>query len=139
MYLLQDDIVKFVSEPASPPRLVNIPKEGKSKAKEHREVGEGDETIIVEDTSDEEDEETLQEQFQLRSRFSRPGLPNVPLINDPPTGLEASLPAPPRRPRNVARRRVAKKLKVIETTSQEVNSSSRVVEYLSCNVVYADH
>jgi hypothetical protein len=137
--MLQDDIVKFVSEPASPPRLVNIPEEGKSKAKERHEVGEGDDTVIIEDTSDEEDEEMLQERFQLRSRFSRPGLPNVPLINDPPTSLEASLPAPPRRPHNVARKRVTKKLKVTETTSQEVNSSSRVVEYLSCNIVYADN
>jgi hypothetical protein len=90
--MLQDDIVKFVSEPASPPRLVNIPEEGKGKAKEHRK---GDDSVIIEDTSDEEDEETLQERFQLWSRFSRPGLPNVPLINDPPTSLEASLPAPP--------------------------------------------
>jgi hypothetical protein len=139
MYLLQDDIVKFVSELASPPRLVNIPEEGKGKAKERREVGKGDDTIIVEDTSDEEDEEMLQERFQLRSRFSRPGLPNAPLVHDPPTSLEASLPAPPRRPRNVALKRVAKKLKVTEATSQEVNSSSRVVEYLSCNVVYADN
>jgi hypothetical protein len=124
--MLQDDIVKLVSEPASPPRLVNIPEEGKGKAKEHREVGEGDDTVIVEDTSDEEDEETLQVRFQLRSRFSRPGLTNVPLIKDPPTSLEASLPAPPRRPHNVARKRVARKLKVTETTSQEVNFSSRV-------------
>jgi hypothetical protein len=75
----------------------------------------------------------------LRSRFSRPGLPNVPLIHDPPTSLEASLPAPPRRPRNVAHKRVTKKLKVTETTSQEVHFSSRVVKYLSCHVVYADH
>jgi hypothetical protein len=59
MYLLKDDIVKFVSETASPPRLVNITEEGKGKAKERREVGEGDDTIIVEDTSDEEDEEML--------------------------------------------------------------------------------
>jgi hypothetical protein len=139
MYLLQDDIVKFVSEPASPPRLVNIPEEGKSKAMERREVGESDDTVIVEDTSDEEDSETLQERFQLQSRFSRPGLPNVSLIHDPPTSLEASLPAPPRRPHNVARKRVAKKLKVTETTYQEVKSSSTVVEYLSCNVVYADN
>jgi hypothetical protein len=137
--MLHDDIVKFVSEPASPPRLVNIPDEGKGKDKERREVGEGDDTVIVEDTSDEEDEEMLQERFQLRSRFSRPGLPNVPLINDPPTSLEAGLPAPPRRPCNVARKRVAKKLKVTETMYQEVNSSSRVVEYLSCNIVYADN
>jgi hypothetical protein len=72
MYLLQDDIVKFVSELASPPRLVNIAEEEKGKAKERREVSEGDDTVIVEDTSDEEDKETLQEQFQLRSRFSRP-------------------------------------------------------------------
>jgi hypothetical protein len=136
---LQDDIIKFVSEPASPPRLVEIPEEGKDKAKEHRKVSEGDDTIVVEDTSDEDNEETLQERFQLRSRFIHPGLPNVPLIQDPPTSLEASLPAPPRKPRNVARKRVSKKLKVTETTSQEVDSSSRVVEYLSLVVVYADN
>jgi hypothetical protein len=139
MCLLQDNIVKFVSEPASPPQLVEIPEEGKGKAKKRREVGEGDDTVIVEDTSDEDDEETLQERFQLRSRFSRLGLPNVPLIQDPPTSLEASLPAPLRRPRNVARKRIAKKLKVTETMSREVNSSSRVVEYLSFNVMYADN
>jgi hypothetical protein len=113
MCFLQDDVVKFVSEPASPPRLVEIPDEGKGKAKECREV--------FEDTSEEDDEETLQERFQLRSRFSRPGLPHVPLVQDPPTRLEASLPAPPRKPRNVARKRMAKKLKVTETTSQEVS------------------
>jgi hypothetical protein len=39
----------------------------------------------------------------------------------------------------MARKLVAKKLKVMETTSQEVDSSSRVVEYLSFNVVYADN
>jgi hypothetical protein len=33
---------------------------------------------------------------------------------------------------------MAKKLKVTETTSQEVNSSSRVVGYLLFNVVYTD-
>jgi hypothetical protein len=121
MCFLQDDIVKFVSESASPPRLVEIPDEGKGKAKERREVGEGDNTVVVDDTSEEDDEETLQERFQVRSRFSRPGLPHVPLVQDPPTSLEASLPAPPRRPRNVARKRVAKKLKVTETTSQEVS------------------
>jgi hypothetical protein len=111
---------------------VDIPEEGKGK--ERREVGEGDDTVTIEDTSDKEDEETLQQ----RSRFSCPGLPNVPLVEDPPTSLEASLPAPPRRPRNVAHKRVTKKLKVTETTSQEVSSSSRVVEYLSCSIVYAD-
>jgi hypothetical protein len=129
--LMQDDLTKFVSDPASPPRVVNIPEEGKGKGKERREVGKGDNTVTIEDTSDEEDGETLQEQFQLRSRFSRPGLPHIPLIEDSPTSLEASLPAPPRRPRNVARKRVAKKLKMTETTSQEVSPSSRVVEYLS--------
>jgi hypothetical protein len=119
---LQDDLTKFSSEPTSPPQLVEVPEEGKTKAKEQHEVGEGDDTIVVEDTSEEDDdEETLQERFQLRSRFSRPRLPHVPLVQDPPASLEASLPAPPRKPRNVARKRVAKKLKVSETTSQEVS------------------
>jgi hypothetical protein len=119
---LQDDLKKFVSEPPPPPQVVEIPEEGKTKAKERREVGEGDDTIVVEDTSDEDDdEETLQDRFQLRSRFSRPGLPHVPLVQDPPASLEASLTAPPRRPCNPARKRVAKKLKVSETTPQEVS------------------
>jgi hypothetical protein len=128
---MQDDLTKFVSEPTSHPRLVEIPEEGKGKGKECREVSEGDDTVTIEDTSDEENGETLQEQFQLRSRFSRPGLPHIPLVEDPPTSLEASLPVQPRRPRNVARKHVAKKLKVTETTSQKVSSSSRVVEYLT--------
>jgi hypothetical protein len=115
---LQNDLVKFFSEPASPPQLVEVPKEGKAKAKERCEVGEGDDTVVIEDMSEEdEDEETLQERFQLRSRFSRPGLPHIPIVQDPPTSLEASLPAPPKKPRNVAHKRVAKKLKVTETTS----------------------
>jgi hypothetical protein len=37
----------------------------------------------MEDTSDEDDdEETLQDRFQLWSRFSRPGLPHVLLVQD---------------------------------------------------------
>jgi hypothetical protein len=135
LYFLQDDLVKFVSEPASPPQLVDVPEEGKAKAKERREVGEGDDTIVVEDTSEEDDDETLQERFQLRSRFSRPGLPHIPLVQDQPTSLEASLPAPPRKPRNVARKRVTKKLKVTETTSQEVShleQGSRVLMSQCC-------
>jgi hypothetical protein len=102
---------------------------GQGKKIESCEVGEGDDTITIEDTSDKEDGKTLQERFQLQSRFSRPGLPHIPLVEDPPTSLEASLPVPPRKPCNVVRKHVAKKLKVTETTSQEVNSSSRVVEY----------
>jgi hypothetical protein len=56
--------MKFVSEPPSPPQLVEIPEEGKAQAKERREVGEADDTVVVEDTSDEDDdEETLQDRF----------------------------------------------------------------------------
>jgi hypothetical protein len=121
---LQDDLKKFVSEPPPPPQVVEIPEEGKTKAKERREVGEGDDTVVVEDTSDEDDdEETLQDRFQLQSRFSRPGLPHVPLVQDPPASLEASLAPLPRKPHNPARKRVSKKLKVSETTPQEVRTS----------------
>jgi hypothetical protein len=120
--VLQDDLKKFVSEPAPPPQEVEILEEGKTKAKERREVGERDDTVVVEDTSDEDDdEETLQDRFQLRSRFSRSGLPHVPLVQDPPAGLEASLAAPPRKPHNASRKRVSKKFKVTETTSPEVS------------------
>jgi hypothetical protein len=119
---LRDDLKKFISEPQPPPQEVEIPEEGKTTVKERREVGEGDDTVIMEDTSDEDDdEETLPDRFQLRSRFSRPVLPHVPLVQDPPTSLEASLAAPPRKPRNPARKRVTKKLKVSETTPQEVS------------------
>jgi hypothetical protein len=91
--------------------------EGKGNTKEHREVGEGDDTITIEDSSNDEDEETLQERFQQRSRFSRARMPNIPVIVEKPTRLEASLPVPPRKPRNVARKRAAKKCKITETTS----------------------
>jgi hypothetical protein len=102
---------------------------GEGKAKERHEVGEGDDAVVIEDISDDEDEETLQERFQLRWRFSRAGMPNIPVIIEKPTSLEASLPVPPRKPRNVARKHAAKKLKVTETTSQEVSTMSSVVEY----------
>jgi hypothetical protein len=103
-------VKQFVFEPQPPPSGIEIPAVG--KVKERREVGEGDDTVIVEDTSDdeEEDQETLQDRFQLQSRFSRPGLPHVPLVQDPPASLEASLAAPPRRPRNPTKKRVAKKM-----------------------------
>jgi hypothetical protein len=50
--LLQDDIVKFVSDPPSTPWLEDVPAEGKGKVKECREVSEGDDTITIEDTFD---------------------------------------------------------------------------------------
>jgi hypothetical protein len=121
-------VKRFVSEPQPPPSGIEIPTV--EKVKESRVVGDDDDPVIVEDTSDdEEDEETLQDRFQLRSRLSRPGLPHVPLIQDPPASLEASLAAPPRKPRNPTKKRVAKKLKVSETTPPEVSAfeqSSRV-------------
>ena len=98
------------------------------KAKECRVVDEDDDAIVIEDSSDDEDEETLQQRFQLRSRFSRAGMPNIPVI-EKPSSLEASLPAPPRKPRNVARKRAVKKLKLSEVTRPEVSSTTSVVEY----------
>jgi hypothetical protein len=93
-----DDLKRFVSEPQPSPQGIEIPEGGKTKTMERQEVGEGDDTVIVEDTFDEDnDEETLQDCFQLRWRFSRPDLPHVPLVQDPPASLEASLAAPPRR------------------------------------------
>jgi hypothetical protein len=55
--------MKFVSDPTPPPRLVDKSEEVKGKAKERRAVGEGDDTVTIEDTSDEEDGETLQGRF----------------------------------------------------------------------------
>jgi hypothetical protein len=67
---LQEDLKRFVFEPQPPPQGVEIPEGGKTKAKERREVSEGDDTVIIEDTSEEDDDkETLQDRFQLRSRF----------------------------------------------------------------------
>jgi hypothetical protein len=54
---LQDDLAKFISEPASPPQLVEVLEEGRAKTKEQREVGEGDDTVVIEDTSEEDDDE----------------------------------------------------------------------------------
>jgi hypothetical protein len=52
-------LVKFVSEPAAPPQLVEVPEEGKAKAKERCEVGERADTVVVEDTSEEDDDEEM--------------------------------------------------------------------------------
>jgi hypothetical protein len=45
--------VKFISDPPSPPQLEDVPAEGKGKAKERYD------TVTIEDTSDDENEETL--------------------------------------------------------------------------------
>jgi hypothetical protein len=55
---LQDDIAKYVFDPTPPPQFVDVPEEGKDKAKERREVGESDDTITIDDISDEEDGES---------------------------------------------------------------------------------
>jgi hypothetical protein len=54
-------------------------------------------------------------------------MPNIPVI-EKPSNLEASLPAPPRRPHNVAWKHAVKKLKLSEATRPEVSSATRVVE-----------
>jgi hypothetical protein len=134
-FVLQDDVVKFISEQSSPLEPEDIPAERKGKVKERREVGEGDDTVTIEDTLDNEDEETLQERFQLRSTFSRPGLPNVPFIDERPASLEASIPAPPRKPHNVVRKHTAKTLNITEATNHEVSTAAGVVEYFPMNTM----
>jgi hypothetical protein len=58
---LQDDIANYIFVPTPPPQLEDVPEEWKGEAKKHREVSEGDDTVTIEDTSDDEDGETLQE------------------------------------------------------------------------------
>jgi hypothetical protein len=78
--LLQDDIAKFVFNPTPPPRLVDILEEGKGKAKERHEVSEGDDTVTIEDTTDEEDGETLQEWFSCGLGSADLGCPTSPSL-----------------------------------------------------------
>jgi chromatin segregation and condensation protein Rec8/ScpA/Scc1 (kleisin family) len=121
--------VKYVSDPPSPPQLAeDVQGKEEAKKKERCEVGEGDDTVTIEDTSNDEDEDTLQERFQLRSRFSRAGMPNIPVIVKKPASLEASLPVLLRRPRNATRKCTSKKLKMTETMSQEVRTMGGSVE-----------
>jgi hypothetical protein len=56
LFFLQDDVKKIIFEQASRPQLVEVLEEGKAKTKERHEVGEGDDTVVVEDSSDEEDD-----------------------------------------------------------------------------------
>jgi hypothetical protein len=105
-------VEKYVLIPPSPPRLEEEAQgKGETKAKEHHDVGEGDDAVVIKNSLDDEDEETLQQRFQLRSRFSRAGMPNIPVI-EKPSSPEASLPASPRKSRNMARKRAMKKLKL---------------------------
>jgi hypothetical protein len=57
-------VKKFTSAPPSPPHLQEQA-QGKAepKAKECREVGEGNDAVVIEDSSDDEDEEMLLQQF----------------------------------------------------------------------------
>jgi hypothetical protein len=57
-------------------------------------------------------------------------MPNIPVINEKPASLVASIPVPPRRPCNSTRKRATKKLKITDTTSQEVGTMNGVVEYV---------
>jgi hypothetical protein len=59
-------VKKYVSVPPSPPRLEGqVQGKAEPKTKEHCEVDEGNDAIVIEDSSDDEDEETLQQRFQI--------------------------------------------------------------------------
>jgi hypothetical protein len=51
-------------------------------------------------STDDNDEEMLQQRFQDRSRFDRDGMPDVP-VEEPSTSLEDVVPPPPTKPRNM--------------------------------------
>jgi hypothetical protein len=55
-------------------------------------------------------------------------MPDVPVV-EPPACLGDDLPLLPRKPRNVARKHVVKKLKASEDTRQEESTSTCVVEH----------
>jgi hypothetical protein len=78
--LLQEDITKFVFDPTPPPQLVDIPEQGKSKAKECREVGEGDDTVTIEDTSNEEDGKRSRSDFNYGPGSTDLDYPTFPLL-----------------------------------------------------------
>jgi hypothetical protein len=78
--LLQDDIAKYVSDPTPLPQFVDIPEEGKGKAKGRREDGEGDDTVTIEDTSDEEDVETSKSDFSCGLGSADLGCPIFPSL-----------------------------------------------------------
>jgi hypothetical protein len=63
-------------------------------------------------------------------------MPNIPVIVEKPARLEASIPVPLRRPRNATRKHAAKKLKITETTNQEVGTANGVVEYFPMSTVF---
>jgi hypothetical protein len=63
-------------------------------------------------------------------------MPNIPVIIERTASLEASIPVPPRRLRNATRKRTAKKLKIIDTTNQEVGTTNVVVEYFPMSIVF---
>jgi hypothetical protein len=71
---------KVYLRPNSPPQIVDIPKEGKGKAKERREVGNGDDTVTIEDTSDEEDGKCSRSNFNFGPGSADLGYPTFPLL-----------------------------------------------------------
>jgi hypothetical protein len=74
-------VKKYIFVLPSPPRLeVQTQGTAEPRAKERREVGDGDDALVIKDTSNDEDEVTLQQQFQLRSRLSRASMPHIPVI-----------------------------------------------------------
>jgi hypothetical protein len=78
--LLQDDITKYVSDPTPPPQLVDIPEEGRGKAKERREVGEANDTVTIEDTSNEEDGKRFMSDFSCGLGSADLGCPISPSL-----------------------------------------------------------
>jgi hypothetical protein len=113
---------KYVFEPPPPPQEVEIQRRGRPRL---RSGGRSAKETTPLSWRTRPTRMTTRRRYRTASSCGRGSAVlaylTSPLVQDPPTSLEASLVAPPRKPHNASRKRVSKKLRVTETTSPEVS------------------